>query len=569
MKISIGINTYKPFDQLEVRQKLCIESLLKVQSMSDVEIELYSLQFEDEAFEIEGFNRLSVLKDKPYDLLTEYFDHHGLVEIYEERFKVDMPSIKGDKRPHMQELFNALSNTDCDYFIFLNDDIVLSDRFITQMKENPNYDSYPASRIHVYDMVDLSGTGMPESYSVHGFDGFGIRKEWWEKQKFNFPKELLGKPYWDVHYFTLCQLLGSAFTLNKLPPVMYHPHHDSTSCTTDDILSKYNTDVFQRDVICGQLWWRYVQGVLLKRPEVGGIKWWTPFPEEVRLERELFQSAVSHGITPNDQKDFSPVTLTDSKEFDAFLPCAPKDMIKLRFAVEGIIKNVKGLKDIHICTPKPIPKLDIDYPIYYHLDKEVMPTIDPLKWKFRPNWIFQQFLKLFQTVTSTEYYLIVDLDTVINRPMSMFEGDNPIWYTGWRQNHLPYFLFNLYMMNLEKTADHTFICDMNFFNRKIIDQMLDINNYTVDSFADKSYDLISNGCHIAEPEIYGSFVTKYYPELYNCKAAKQYIFGKDHSQDPNAVPWGHQEITELLKNKEDYDMVQMHSWCAGFEDHWK
>ena len=577
MKISIGINTYKPFDQLELRQKLCIQSLTKLKEMHKDKIELYTVQYEDESFDIDGFTRLSVLKEKPHQILSEYFDHHGLVDLYNQSFKQHMSTIENSTIPSVREIFDALGLTDCNYFIFINDDIILSDRFIKQILENPQYDSFPSSRIHAYDMNDLSGNCTPESYSVHGWDGFGIKKSWWEKHKHNFPKYILGKPYWDVHYFTLCQLLGDALTLNKLPPVMYHPHHDSVSCenmddnspTNPNIMSKYNTDVFSRDMICNQLWWRYVNGVLMKRPTVNGIKWWQPFPEEIELERKLFQGEVSRGVTPNPKNAFSPVELTTDETFDAFLACAPKDGIKMKFVVEGLIKNVKGLKDIHLCTPKPIEKLDIDYPIFYHLDKEVLPNIDPLKWNFRPNWIFQQFLKLFQTVTNSEYYLIVDLDTVINRPMNMFENGHPMWYYGWRQNHLPYFLFNLYMLDLEKTTDHTFICDMNFFNRKIIDQMLEINNYTLDSFVEKSYNIITNACHIAEPEIYGSFVMKYYPNLYKCRAANQFNFGKDHSQNPNAVPWTVEEIEELLKGKEEYDMVQMHSWCAGFEDHWK
>lgn len=237
--------------------------------------------------------------------------------------------------------------------------------------------------------------------------------------------------------------------------------------------------------------------------------------------------------------------------------------------LQGLIRNAKGLKHIHICTPKPIPRFETDFPISYHLDKDVISTIDPLRFNFRPNWCFQQFLKLFQEVTTTEYYLTVDIDSVLNRPIDFFEEDNPIWHVGWRQNHLPYSLFNKYMMGIDKLADHTYICDMNFFSKTVINEMMRMYDITKEDFAEKAFELTSLFCHIGEPEIYGNFALKYYPDLYKIKYAKQCHHGKDHSNDPNAVPWEEQEIKDILKDKAGYDMVQMHSWCAAFEDHWK
>ena len=55
---------------------------------------------------------------------------------------------------------------------------------------------------------------------------------------------------------------------------------------------------------------------------------------------------------------------------DIFIPAAPKDFIKLHYAIKSLIENIKEISDIHICTPFPINKLTLDYPIYYHLDKK-------------------------------------------------------------------------------------------------------------------------------------------------------------------------------------------------------
>lgn len=570
MKISIGINTYKPFERLENRQKLCIESLQRVKNKFS-NINLYNIQYSDENNFFEDFTSLNVLNRKPYDILIEYFDHHGLIELYEQRFKPNIDSIKTSRIPSVYDLFDALANTECDYFLFLNDDIILSDRFIKQLESNPGYDCYPASRIHAYNLESLDKPFTPESYSVHGFDAFCISKTWWLDNRYNFPHYILGKPYWDTHYFTLCQLLGETYTLNKLPPVLFHPEHQSTSCTNLDLLAQYNEDIFNRDLISKQLWFNYVYSVLLKRPTVNNIKWYQPFQEEQQLEQKLFKDVLTKTKPFKTVKPFKPEQLTSEETFDAFIACAPKDAIKLPFTLTNLIKNAKGLNKIHVCTPKPIGPIDINFPIVYHLDKNVLPSVDPMKWKFRPNWIFQQFLKLFQNVTTTEYYLTLDVDTILSNKFTFFENNHPIWNVGWRQNHLPYFLFNKYILNLNKNTNHTFICDMNFFNKKIINQMLDIYGITLDAFVNKSYELITSGCHIAEPEIYGNFIEKYYPGLYTYKYPKQYVHGKDHSSDPNAVPWTLKEIQDIIEkySTQGYDMVQIHSWCASFENHWE
>ncbi len=570
MKISIGINTYRSQDGLQLRQQMCMDSLRKVAGIYP-EISLYNIQYENESNTFDKFTALNTLKEAPYQILSEYFNHHGLVDIYKDKFESHMDSIKNNTIPSVYEIFNTLANTECDYFIFLNDDIILSDRFIKALYDHPDYDCYPASRIHVFDLKSLDSPFRPESYSVHGFDAFCIKKEWWLKNRYNFPKYILGKPYWDTHYFTLCQLLGSTYTLNKLPAVIFHPDHQSTSCTNIDILAQYNEDIFNRDMVCKQLWFQYVYQVLLKRPTVNDIKWYQPFPQEEELEKRMFKGVLRNQPPMMKINTPLPIKLNTANKFDAFIACAPKDVIKLPFTLKSLIQFAPGLNTIHICTPKPITPVNIDFDIKYHLDKEVLPNIDPLKWRFRPNWIFQQYLKLFQNVTTTEFYLTLDVDTILNKTFNFFEDGKPVWNIGWRQNHLPYFLFNKYFLNLEKTADHTFICDMNFFNKKIIEQMLYVYGVTAEQFIIRSYDFISDGCHIAEPEIYGNFMEKYYPGTYKYRQAKQYVFGKDHSNNPGAVPWTRSEIEDIIKQKQsdDYDMIQIHSWCAGFEDHWK
>lgn len=258
------------------------------------------------------------------------------------------------------------------------------------------------------------------------------------------------------------------------------------------------------------------------------------------------------------------------KPFDVFLVCAIKDVVKLPFVVNSIIKYVLNINSIHICTPRPIDNLNIDFPIYYHTDKNVL-DIDPLKWKFRPNWIYQQMLKLFQNVTDSNFYLTVDSDNVFTNTISLFNDKNrPVWYKGWDQNNQQYYNFNTKIFNLPKTADHTFIADMGFFNKHAIKYMLHVNNMTVEDFLNKSYEIINASCHISESELYGQFAATYLPGMYEIKNLKQFKNGK-HDDDPDAVIWSDREIKETLARygAKEYDVVQFHTWCLGFNNDWK
>ena len=253
------------------------------------------------------------------------------------------------------------------------------------------------------------------------------------------------------------------------------------------------------------------------------------------------------------------------EKFDVFICCAPKDVNKLPFCIAAVKKNVPGIGDIHVTSPMPIAPIT---GVIHHLDKGVL-DINPMRWKYRPNWVYQQFLKMFQTVTKTEYWFVVDVDTIINRALPMFEGSRPIWYYGWDQDNRPYFTFQEKMIGIGKVCRHTFVADMNFFNINIINKMLKRNKYTRLSFIEKSFDIINENCYPAEPEIYGSYVYMNHPE-YVYKKLKCKCEGKFQDK-PRSIIYGTEEISVKIEqmSKTDLDTWSMHSWCGEYEDYWK
>jgi len=258
-------------------------------------------------------------------------------------------------------------------------------------------------------------------------------------------------------------------------------------------------------------------------------------------------------------------------KYDIFLVAAPKDQNKLPYVLKGIKENLFGYQNVYLCTPK---RLSNDYirtlpiPVHCRIDQQVLPAT-PMKWKHRPNWVYQQFIKLFQNETENDWVYIVDCDTIINKPLPLFEGSKPIWYVGNNQNHPPYFKFQKKLLGIGKVYDHTFLADMWFFSKKIIKKMLLSRNQTVQTFLENSYKLVSQNCYPSESELYMSYVYKNFPDKYVIKHLKTKLNAKKHSCPMDQV-WTNKEIQEqidIMKDSE-YDTFSIHSWCNNTHNEW-
>lgn len=286
------------------------------------------------------------------------------------------------------------------------------------------------------------------------------------------------------------------------------------------------------------------------------------------------------------------------EHFDIFIPAHPKDFHKLKFLFRSIQKNLTGWKDIHLSTPERarkklesiMPRIATEHSVFLHSDEDLI-DFDPARCAHRPNWIQQQYLKMFQGVTS-DLYLTIDADVIFLKPLPMFtegsdvtvdESNNTaetiqenelhisvktpvqkrILWQGWEQNFMAYFVFQERMLNLPREFDGTGICDMNFMDRKIIREMLEKNGYDTQSFIEKSYEVIGPDCYPAEPEIFIQYVMKYHPDLYIPMQARTKAIGKDMTHLPaDSQVWTDEEIEALIAEHEktDLQMIMTHSW---------
>jgi hypothetical protein len=548
MKISIGINGYKEYKDLEKREKFCIESLLKCKKEN---INFYNVIFENENIVYDHFTTLNQLSKTSDDIIRSHFSHGGLTNEYNLRKNEIDNNTK--KLPSVKEIFDVLSSTDCDYFLFLNNDIILSNRLFKNI--DPSVDCYAISRMHIHDIESLSEIPKLESYSVHGFDAFLIKKETWLKNRNNFPDLILGRFYWDTYFATKLHLLCNTRFVNDLPPVCFHIEHNSKS-SENTIENYYNEDVFKRDLIIGHLWFSYVQNVPLKRPTINNCKWYQPFPNEKEIEEKHFTQLNQKILFDS---NFKKIEIATKQDYDLFIPVAPKDEIKLPFVIEYANKHLKHNK-IFVCSPHTITNQIKDSKITYINDKDVLDIPDKSFISFRPNWTYQQFLKLFFNFSESEYYFALDADTIIVKDLPLFEEGHPIWYYGWQQNHFPYFLFNKKFFNLNKSLNHTGIGDLGLFNKNISQTFL---NYTgCDSARDLLYKIgtqMNVVFHFSEYETYANFSNSYYTGLYKFKHLEQEGKGRDLDQGEKWTKEDIKETIEKYKNSAK-SILSLHSW---------
>lgn len=246
---------------------MCVESLLYVKNLYPDNIELVNITFTNETYAaLKEFHNLHVLKEIPTNITKK-------------------------KVPFVNEIFDILAEKKADYFLFINNDIIISDRFIKFLLKN-DYDCYPASKLHFTKLNSIKDqNNVLESVSVHGFDGFAIKSTWWLQNRNKFKPMLLGCAYWDTYFFAKCQMYGSCLILNKPPGVIFHLEHQSTSCTTEtEPGNKFNEKNFleDKDQIPSR-WFGCVYDVLLKRPTVNNVKWYQPIDNEDTLVKKYFK----------------------------------------------------------------------------------------------------------------------------------------------------------------------------------------------------------------------------------------------------------------------------------------
>ena len=254
MKLSIGINIFKS----NKRQTLAIECLRKLKH-KNCGVQLYNICFEKELYPTEDFIDYPLLQKKS-------FHYTGNKEI---------------KKPIANEFFDLLSETDCDYFLFLNSDILLSQKAINFISHK-NFDSYIFSRHEIQDLNSLADPLVPYKIEVAGFDAWAVKKEWWIQNKNKIPNCIYSEVAWDNIMSMGLYQNSNSILCNKEFYIAHISHPINWSRETPE--GKFNMKTWNNMPVSHK-WDYYMQMVLFNRKPHG--QYLNPLENEETLEKQI------------------------------------------------------------------------------------------------------------------------------------------------------------------------------------------------------------------------------------------------------------------------------------------
>jgi hypothetical protein len=128
--------------------------------------------------------------------------------------------------------------------------------------------------------------------------------------------------------------------------------------------------------------------------------------------------------------------------YDIVLVSHEKDFNNIKFIVDYSNRHL-NFDSIHLILSERKEYNDIellktitDKPIYVHKESDVL-KIDKSRISYRPNWIYQMMLKLFQNVTKNDNFLIIECDCLILKNINFFEDSKTKFFLCRDQNNEP------------------------------------------------------------------------------------------------------------------------------------
>lgn len=250
------------------------------------------------------------------------------------------------------------------------------------------------------------------------------------------------------------------------------------------------------------------------------------------------------------------------KSYDIVLVSHEKDFNNIKFIVEYSNRNL-NFDSIHLILSERKEYNDIELlrtitnkPIYVHKESDVL-KIDKSRISYRPNWMYQMMLKIFQNVTKNDNFLIIECDCLILKNIEFFDGPKTNFFLCRDQNHDPYFKFNS-LFGFGREHNHSFISEFMMYDKKIVKDFLErANCKSVEDFLEILYNNVNSECYPADYELYGNFCVKYHKDMFNLKHLNYNFYGRDSKTKPY---WDDSEINNLVNQNIDKDVISFHTW---------
>lgn len=216
--------------------------------------------------------------------------------------------------------------------------------------------------------------------------------------------------------------------------------------------------------------------------------------------------------------------MASSMPIDIIIPVNEKDLANLPIVITCAKKNIINPVETVFIVAKPGHVQDFCAQINaVFVDED---TILPLKktdikyqgeeW-YRSGWLFQQLIKLSaDSISTKDYFLVLDADTCIARPQSFVQNDGRMLLNFSDEYHFPYGNLQRFVP-LRKRFFLSFVCHHMLMSRLVLQNL---RKSVQQQTGKKWYHGILDNIDLAQPscfseyELYGNFLYYNYPGLH-------------------------------------------------------
>lgn len=207
---------------------------------------------------------------------------------------------------------------------------------------------------------------------------------------------------------------------------------------------------------------------------------------------------------------------------EVVIPCVVTDLKVMPFTVRNLRKFL--LHPIHrICIVAPEEPSILDFCSQFNCTFIDENTVLPIKitdigeYLFQGNdrrgWIFQQLLKLgADSFVETQYYYVLDADTVLTSPQHFIENNKIILNTS-DEFHQPYLAAYKKLLGEEPTSPFSFVSHQMLFEKHTLRKLKEnIEQHTGMFWYKAIIELINRkeNSSFSEYETYGNYLFKYF-----------------------------------------------------------
>ena len=230
--------------------------------------------------------------------------------------------------------------------------------------------------------------------------------------------------------------------------------------------------------------------------------------------------------------------------FDCFICCERKDELMLNYCIDSLklISNFKGT--VYVCSNFEVTKKQPD--VIYIRDEDIDLQGKRIKaLRYGKGWLKQQLFKLLQPFTS-DLFLVIDADTVINKPMTVSYGEFLI------SVDVEYPVFNkvIQHLGLDPAPGINYIAEIMLFDRRIIHELIRTIFGSTDGLITFIEQETSDYWVFSEFETYGHYFAKHYSDLHTLK--------KIHSVQIEQQVFSLREIEHMINTNPEADVISCH-----------